>query len=312
MAVLTCLRLIQFRAAYNLPVLAANQCGIFAKHGLAVDVAYTPGSDFLIAALTAGEFEIGHTAADDVVAARARARGPRDPLCDLFLFMGLHSGLLSVVAGPGYRDAGSLKGQTLGVDSKSTGFVFLLEKFLRSNGLVAGDYVLSEIGGWEQRHRALLEKRIAATLLTSPYLEDAVESGCTILARGDDIQRVYQATCGAAKRAWAKENPDALVKYIRAYVEAARWCFHPENRRACLDLLDRHMGLDENRGAKTLAALLDPGYGLYPLAEINIPGLAAVLALRAESGHFALSKTPVKEYFDLSYHQNAFSDRLHQ
>ena len=79
MANLTRLRLIQFRAAYNLPLLAATEYGIFAKHGLELEVAYTPGSGFLIAALEAGEFDIGHTAADDVVAAvQGRAR------CDLF------------------------------------------------------------------------------------------------------------------------------------------------------------------------------------------------------------------------------------
>ncbi|MGH7930827.1 MAG: ABC transporter substrate-binding protein, partial [Candidatus Binatia bacterium] len=225
MAVLSRLRLIQFRAAYNLPVLAAVEYGIFARHGLEVEVAYTPGSDFLIAALEAGKFEIGHTAADDVVAAvEGQAR------CDLFLFMGLHSGLLSLVAGPGRRNVESLRGQSLGVDSKGTGFVFLLTKFLRSNGLRPEDYALTEIGGWEQRCRALLEKRIAATLLTSPYVEEALECGCYLLARGNEIEPVYQATCGAATRTWARQNQEIVIDYIRGYLDATRWCFDPPNR----------------------------------------------------------------------------------
>ncbi|MDH3442457.1 MAG: ABC transporter substrate-binding protein, partial [Deltaproteobacteria bacterium] len=178
MALLTPVRLIQFRAAYNLPVHAAVKNGIFAKHGLAVEVIYTPGSDFLVAALADGRFEIGHTAADDVVAALA-GKVP----CDLFLFMGLHSGLLSLVAGAGYGNVQSLRGQLLGVDSASTGFVLLLQKFLRSHGLAIEDYTLVEIGGWEQRCRALLDRRIAATLLTHPYVEDALHSGCRLLAR---------------------------------------------------------------------------------------------------------------------------------
>src|SRR5215475_764156 len=91
MADLSHLRLIQFRAAYNLPVHSAVENGIFAKHGLEVEAAYTPGSDFLIAALQEGKFEIGHLAADDVVAAVEVKKE-----CDLFLFMGLHSGLLSL------------------------------------------------------------------------------------------------------------------------------------------------------------------------------------------------------------------------
>jgi ABC-type nitrate/sulfonate/bicarbonate transport system substrate-binding protein len=300
MATLTRLRLIQFRAAYNLPVHAAMDYGIFANHGLEVEIAYTPGSDFLIAALAAGQFEIGHAAADDVVAAVEGGAGS-----DLFLFMGLHSGLMSVVGGARYPDVESLRGQCLGVDSRNTGFVFVLEKFLRANGLGPDVYALMEIGGWEQRCRALLENRIAATLLTSPYVEDALESGCHLLARGEDIEPVYQATCGAAARSWARENPGALVSYIRAYVAATQWCFDPAHRRACLRLLDQHAGLGESRGEKTLAGLLHPDYGLYLRAQLNLPGIATVLALRAEMGRLQTPAPPVDKYLDTSYYGRA-------
>jgi ABC-type nitrate/sulfonate/bicarbonate transport system substrate-binding protein len=300
MANLNHLRLIQFRAAYNLPVQAAVENGIFAGHGLEVEVAYTPGSDFLIAALQDGKFEVGHPAADDVVAAVEGKAG-----CDLFLFMGLHSGLLSLVAAPEYGDVQSLRGQTLGVDSRHTGFVFLLEKFLRSRGFSPQDYSFVEIGGWEFRYRALLEKKIAATLLTSPYIEDAVKSGCHLLARDREIQPVYQATCGAASRSWARNQEALLVQYLKAYLEATRWCFDPANRDSCLRLLKQHMGLDEKRGAIALVSILDPRHGLYPDAALNIPGLGAVLELRAEMGRLAAPIPPVDRYIDLSYYRKA-------
>jgi ABC-type nitrate/sulfonate/bicarbonate transport system substrate-binding protein len=300
MANLHHLRLIQFRAAYNLPVHAAVENGIFARHGLELEVAYTPGSDFLIAALQDGKFEIGHPAADDVVAAVEGKAG-----CDLFLFMGLHSGLLSLVAGPQYHDVQSLRGRTLGVDSRHTGFVFLLEKFLRSRGFSPQDYSLVEIGGWEFRYRALVERKIAATLLTSPYIEDAVESGCHLLARDREIQAVYQATCGAASRAWARDHEEMLVQYLRAYLAATRWCFDPANRDACLRLLNQHMGLDDRRGAVALASILDPRHGLYPDAALNTPGVAVALELRAEMGHLAMPLPAVEKYTDLSYYRKA-------
>jgi ABC-type nitrate/sulfonate/bicarbonate transport system substrate-binding protein len=300
MANLSHLRLIQFRAAYNLPVHAAVENGIFAGHGLEVEVAYTPGSDFLIAALQEGKFEIGHPAADDVVAAVEVKKE-----CDLFLFMGLHSGLLSLVAAPGYGDVQSLRRQTFGVDSRHTGFVFLLEKFLRSQGFSPRDYSLVEIGGWEFRYRALLEKKIAATLLTSPYIEDAVESGCHLLARDREIEPVYQATCGAASRKWVRDHEELLVQYLKAYLEATRWCFDPANRDACLHLLKQHMGLDNKRGAIALASILDPQHGLYADAALNLPGIAAVLELRAEMEHLTAPLPAVDRYIDLSYYKKA-------
>ena len=164
MATPTSLRLIQFRAAYNLPVHAAIEMGHFAGHGLEVNVAYTPGSDYIVEVLRSGKFHIGHTAADDVVANVESQSGPRS---DLFLFMGLHSGLLSLVSSAACQNFESLRGRALAVDARTSGFVFVLEKALRSHGLEPKDYDLVEVGGVESRHHALLDGRFAGTLLTA-------------------------------------------------------------------------------------------------------------------------------------------------
>ena len=37
------LRLIQFRAGYNLPVHVGREKGIFDRHGLDIEITYTPG-----------------------------------------------------------------------------------------------------------------------------------------------------------------------------------------------------------------------------------------------------------------------------
>ncbi len=148
MTALTPIRLIQFRAGYNLPVHVAIERGHFARLGLEVEVTYTPGSAYLSEALRTGKFQIGHTGADDVES---------DGGLVLFLFMGLHSGLLSLVGSPETRDVESLRGKSLAVDARTSGFVFVLEKALRSSGFGPEDYNLVEVGGWESRYQALLE-----------------------------------------------------------------------------------------------------------------------------------------------------------
>ena len=57
------LKLIQFRAAYNLPVHAGVETGIFARHGLALETAYTPGSLYISQTLKEGQYDIGHSGA---------------------------------------------------------------------------------------------------------------------------------------------------------------------------------------------------------------------------------------------------------
>ena len=302
MAGVSKLRLIQFRAGYNLPVHAGRERGIFERHGLDIDITFTPGSLYLSDALRKGEFEIGHTGDDDIVADVEEFGGGTEAL---FIFMGLHSGLVSIVGAPGITTVKSLRGKELAVDARSSGFVFILEKLLRSNGFGPGDYELVEIGGVDRRYQALLEGKVAGTMLLPPFAGNAVARGCHVLARGDQIVPSYQGTVGAAQRSWAERNPALLVNYIRAYVEATQWCFDVDNRDACKALLATHNGLEGQAAEETLDALLDLNYGIYPKAAVNIPGLKSVLELRAEMGFLEPPLPPVDKYIDLSYYDRA-------
>ena len=139
-------------------------------------------------------------------------------------------------------------------------------------------------------------------MLLPPYTGNAVAQGCHVLTRGDQIVSCYQGTVGAAKRSWAEKNRNLLVSYIRAYVEATQWCFDIKNHASCLELLAKHNGLQEKAAEETLDALLDSRYGLYPKAELNIPGLKSVLELRMEMGYLKPPLPAVEKYLDLSYY----------
>ena len=47
----------------------------------------------------------------------------------------------------------------------------------------------------------------------------------------------YQANGAFVQRAWAKANPQALERYIGAYVESLRWALQPANREASIGML---------------------------------------------------------------------------
>ncbi|MBM4263242.1 MAG: ABC transporter substrate-binding protein [Deltaproteobacteria bacterium] len=296
------LRLIQFRAAYNLPIHAAVEQGIFARHGLALEIAYTPGSAFVCRALKDGGADIGFTAADDII-----ADVEADRRSDLFMFMGLHGGLFTLVSAPNVNTVEALANSTIGVDAKNTGFVLVLEKFLNDRGLPRGRYDLIEIGGWERRYTALSEGKISATLLTEPFLSNALAAGCHLLARDLEMIPAYQGTVGAASRAWAERHRDLLLRFMRGYVEATQWCFERAHHEACLAILGRHSGVTGSAADKTLEALLHPQRGLYPKAELNIAGVRAAMALRAELGYLSQPIPRAKKYCDLSYYQEALS-----
>ena len=303
MSVTETIKLLQFRAAYNLPVHAAIETGIFVRHGLTVETEYTPGSLYLSHALKKGRCDIGHTGADDIIA-DVESNGSSD----LFIFMGLHGGLFSLVGAPDCPSINSLRGRSIGVDAKTSGFALVLERMLRARGFPRDDYELIEVGGWERRYLALLEGKITATLLTEPFVENALKARCHLLARDFEMIPSYQGTCGAASLPWAERHPDRLIQYIRAYVEATQWCFESQNRQTCLEILARHNEIHGRTAEHTLAALLDPEHGLYPAAAVNLSGVTAALEIRAELGFLARPIPPVEKYVDLSYYQKALSN----
>jgi len=296
------IKLLQFRAAYNLPVHAGIETGIFDRHGFALETDYTPGSLYISQTLKEGRCDIGHTGADDII-----ADVENDNRSDLFIFMGLHGGLFSLVGAPDCTSIDSLLSRSIGVDAKTSGFALVLERMLHARGFARDDYELIEVGGWESRYLALLEGKISATLLTEPFVDNARRAGCNLLMSDFEMIPSYQGTCGATSRRWAERQPDRLIRYIRAYVEATQWCFASPNRQACLDILARHYDIHGRAAGFTLDALLDPEHGLYPKAALNLSGVTAALELRAELGYLARPIPSVEKYVDLAYYNKAMA-----
>ncbi|HEV8108461.1 MAG TPA: ABC transporter substrate-binding protein [Burkholderiales bacterium] len=270
------LRIILFRAAYNLPVTSGIARGVFAKHGLELDIVYTRGSQMTSASLLSDDCQIGALAADDVVY-EVEEHGS-----DLFLFMGLHGGILQLVARPAIKSARDLAGARLGVDDPNSGFALVAHKILQRMGLKRTDYETVAMGGQEFRARAIAEGKIDVTLSTPPFSLDLADRGFTLLAHARDYVPRYQASCAVATRRWAASNADALAAYARAYRESLAWTL--ANRDAGIKQLRDEFSLTQQLAEATFDALADPRDGLFPDAHIDMPGIDTVLALRVEAG----------------------------
>ena len=115
----------------------------------------------------------------------------------------------------------------------------------------------------------------------------------------------YQATAGFALRAWAKANPDTVVKYLQAYVEGLRWGLDPKNKDAATALLAERLNLTPEIAAECYALITDPAIGLAKDGKFDMDGFKNVLRLRAkfEGGE----AKPPGEYLDLSYYEKALA-----
>jgi hypothetical protein len=92
------LNVIAFPGGFNLPIWAGVHCGAFAKQHLEIRLHFTTNSMQQLSGLVRGEWEIGLTGFDNVVAYRedqGEAEIGREP--DLFVCMGGDNAFLSLV-----------------------------------------------------------------------------------------------------------------------------------------------------------------------------------------------------------------------
>jgi ABC-type nitrate/sulfonate/bicarbonate transport system substrate-binding protein len=296
-----------FPGGFNWPSFVAQEKGFFEKNGIRVVLQPTPNSVAQMTGLAEGKFDIAITAVDNIVAyVEAEGQAPIGPQPEFFAFMGSDSGFLSLVAAPEIKSFLELRGKTLSVDARSTGYAFVLFEMLARNGLSAKDYSIEEAGGMVQRWNALRQRKHAATLLSAPFNIVATQENFNELARATDVIGPYQGNVGATRRAWARQNKDKVIAFIRGYAEAIDWLYDPKNREEAIRILAKNVpDMSPEVARESYSRLLDPKDGFLRDARINLQGLRTVLALRSRYAQGAKKLGEPLKYYDPTYYESA-------
>ncbi|MBI4240433.1 MAG: ABC transporter substrate-binding protein [Candidatus Rokubacteria bacterium] len=305
------LKVIVFPGGFNWPIWAAQEKGFFSRERLEVKLTPTPSSVFQLTNLIAGNFDIGMTAIDNVIAYQeGQGEAPVTGTPDLFAFMGGDNGFLRLVVQPENKSYADLRGKELSVDALTTGYAFVLRKMLALGGLRDGEYTLVRAGGVLQRWEALKEKKHAGTLLITPFEIIAESQGFRILGNAVDVLHRYQGLVGAARRSWAQAHADQLVGFIRAYAAGLSWLYDRANKTEALQILQKNVrGMSPELAEKTYNVLLAPTGGFHPTATLDVEGIRTVLKIRSEYGRPQKELTDPSRYYDLSYYNRATTSR---
>ena len=156
----TQLTVMVFHGAQNLPLLAAQAQGSFAKRGLAVELKLAPNSQELRNGLAQGRYQIVHTAVDNAVAMAEVAK------VDIAVVLGGDDGFNHLFVQPEIGAYQDLRGKAVVVDAPDTAFALQLYKMLKLNGLDKGDYAVRSVGGTVRRLEAMLHDKTAAAVLS--------------------------------------------------------------------------------------------------------------------------------------------------
>jgi len=295
-----------------LSVWIAKDKGLFEKEGLDIEVFNTPSSGVQMQGLADGRFQFAETALDNIIAYQeGQGTAPLSRAPDFFVFMGISQIDLPLVTVPEVKSYADVKGKTLGVDSLSTGFAFVLRKMLEKNGLGLDDYKFEAVGGTPQRWVALKEKKQAGSLLALAYLPEVRALGFNHLGNSLDTLGRYQGIVMGASRSWAAQNEKAVVGFARAQLAAINWIYDPANRGEAAKILRSHMpNVPEAAAPKLIDDLVSPKLGYSRKGEIDPVGSKVVLDLRSQYGEPKKQLTDVAKYLDTKYLEAALKSRM--
>jgi ABC-type nitrate/sulfonate/bicarbonate transport system substrate-binding protein len=299
----TNLTIMVFQGMQNLPLLAAQGQGFFAKRGLNVDVRIAPDSDELREGLAHGRYQIVHAGVDNAVAMAEVAK------IDIAIVMGGDNGFNRLIVQPEIKTYADLRGKTVIVDAPDTAFAFLMYEMLRKNGLNKGDYEVRPVGASFRRLDAMLkDKSAAAAMLNMPFTLRAAAAGLGDLGSAVEALGPYQGTGAFVLRQWAAGNSDVLMRYMQAYIEGLRWGVDPKNRADATKLYIDALKLNEAMATRTLAIASHPTDGLTRDARLDPDGFKNVLSLRANvMKQWAGSAPAPEKYLDASYYTKALA-----
>ena len=302
MAQETPLRVNVFPGSHNLPIFIGLERGIFAKHGLKIELQNTPNSQEQRAGLAEGKFEIAHAAVDNAVAMVETAGR------DTIIVMGGDASMNEFMVRPEIGSFADIKGKVVAVDAPNTAYALVAKKILKNNGLLEGrDYTVRPVGGTLARSQAMATNpELVAGIVNLPFSIIIQEKGLKSLGRTRDLIGPYQAIGAFVMRPWAQANAEVLERYIAAYVESLRIAMDPANRAEAAAALVKRLKLDPKVAEQTVEQLMIPGFGLAPDARFDMEGFNTVLALRAEiEGQWGGKPPAPGKYLDLGYYDRA-------
>ena len=200
-----------------------------------------------------------------------------------------------------------MKGKTLAVDAKSTGFAFVLYRIAAMHGVKQSDYSLLAVGSSQKRLDALTGGQAQAALLNRPFdgFAGRFAKGFNDLVDMHKVFPHYQANIGMARRPWAAQHRDALIGFIRGYVKGSLWLFDPTHKAEAVDLLMKNtQGLSAQQANDIYTTTTSKSTVTSPTAKLDPAGVAMVVKLRSAYAE-PKKKLDARNFYDMSYYKAA-------
>lgn len=187
--------------------------GLYAQHGLDVELIFFQGGSQAIQSLLAGGVQLVVTAGPEVIAARAAGS-------DATMIAGYMNTLpYSIVAAKGITKFEQLKGTKAAISRFGSTSDLAMRYALERNGLVPNkDVTIIQLGDQNTRFAGLTGGSVQSTLISPPFDITAKKLGYSILGDMADLNLPYQHETVATTDRFLKERIDAGRRFLRAFI----------------------------------------------------------------------------------------------
>jgi ABC-type nitrate/sulfonate/bicarbonate transport system substrate-binding protein len=284
------------KSIFSLPIAVAEREGLFRREGLdlRVVIPIPGGADRMIAALHDDTADVAHVATPFLIRA---AMAGSDAVAIAAEF---NDPIYSLVARPEIKRIAELKGKVVGLADPGGSITYSMRKLLALHGMSEKDVRVRIIDGTPARLNCLRRGECAAVPLGQPQDLVAQSEGFRLLGASNDAVPEHLYTVSAARRSWAASNQDAVVRYVRALAAALEFIQNRQNRGAVAKVIVDITGVSPAIAEQALE--LYAGKKVLPRrGEIDVKGLAQVIAFMGESGQLKAPLPPAERFVNLRY-----------
>jgi ABC-type nitrate/sulfonate/bicarbonate transport system substrate-binding protein len=197
----------------NLPVWVAQDARLFSKHGLTnVEIIFIQSGTLITMGVVSGELNFSGAGAASVVAARLKGGDVALLACPV------DADAVYLIARPGVKSTAELRGKTAAVTRLGSTTHFYLRAALRYAGLDPKDVKVLQLG--LDFSGALEAGQIDTAALPFNLALPYMQKGWPVLLDLTKTDFVYPASCVVSSRAFIKESPRVVDRFLKAYVEA--------------------------------------------------------------------------------------------
>ncbi len=315
------------------PLIAAQELGLYARHGLEVSLRREIGWATIREKIIYGELDAAHAPAPMLWSAQL---GLGCPPCEVLTghVLSVHGNAITLSRAlweAGVHDEATLRTHALARRTRTPltlGIVFpysshhlLLRDWLRAAGLEPDREVRVVVVPPAQMFRNLAAGTIDGYCVGEPWNSLAVREGtgwCPTWSAAQSPGHLEKVLM--VKRQFAESRPDEHAALIVAVLEASAWCDEPQNRERLVDLLAdaRYLNVSVRVLAPSLLGKFDCGHGrienvpdfhVFHRGEANVPTAAKAATLQRALG--AAGLLPAAAAADATLPGKLFREDLH-